>query len=312
MLPMHEINCQYNMVPCPTECLDCNDDVKLIMRKDLDHHTREDCPNRLVVCGHCGKKGRYIEIETHSLSCNGRTPVPCPDCDLEVCNDINEHYKNECQFTNVACKYKSIGCKRKSKRKDSVAHEQDNELHLGIALNCLLEMKEALVKLQDLSTQHKERGKTKLIFALTDFEARRCTDHKMTSPSFYSSPNGYRMACRVYANGDGEGKGQFVSVRAALLEGKNDNDLTWPFSGSITFTLLNQLEDKNHYSSTTTLSTDHNAVVGIDWGKPKFILHSKLYYDEAKRTQYLMDDKIYIRVSVEVADQKPWLECFSE
>lgn len=292
--------------------MDYDNEVNLIMKKDLGHHVKEDCPNRTVACVHCKKTGPCKDIVEHSLSCNGSVTVICPDCEVKVYNDINEHIKNECLLATVPCKYKSIGCKRKGKRRDSFAHEQDHELHLGIALNTMVEMKEALSKLQDLSTQQKNQRKAKLVFAVTEFEARRCTDQKVTSPSFYTSYGGYRMACRVYANGDGEGKGRFVSVRASLLEGKNDNDLKWPFSGSITFTLLNQLEDRNHHSCTTSLTTDHNAVVGIDWGKPKFILHSKLYYDEAKKTQYLMDDKIYIRVSVEVADKKPWLECFAE
>ena len=40
--------------------------------------------------------------------------------------------------------------------------------------------------------------------------------------------------------------------------------------------------------------------------------HSALGYDAKKNTQYLKDDTLYFRVSVAVADHKPWLECDNE
>jgi TNF receptor-associated factor 4 len=313
MLPIHVATCKFGLTPCPLECRDWNNEIKAFGKKDLERHLKEDCSNRISECRTCSKRGRYSEIRLHSVACDpGKTKVSCPDCDNDVCDDMHEHFRNECVFTAVPCKFKSIGCKKKTRRRDTVAHEQDLELHLGIALNAVLELKEAVVKLQEENVRLKERGSDLIIFSVNEFEARKCTDQKLTSPSFYSSPSGYRMACRVYANGDGDGKNMYVSIRAALLEGRNDNEVKWPFVGSITFTLLNQLEDKNHYSSTTTLKPEHNAVVGIDWGKPKFLLHSRLGYNEAKNTQYLMDDKLFFKVTVEVAGFRPWLECFSE
>lgn len=49
-----------------------------------------------------------------------------------------------------------------------------------------------------------------------------------------------------YANDVGSAKGTHVSVYACFLKGDNDDKLSRPFVGNITFTLLNQLEDKNH------------------------------------------------------------------
>ena len=53
------------------------------------------------------------------------------------------------------------------------------------------------------------------------------------------------MCLEVYANGIADGKGTHVSVVACLMKGDNDDSLSWPFTGSVTFELLNQLEDKN-------------------------------------------------------------------
>ena len=78
--------------------------------------------------------------------------------------------------------------------------------------------------------------------------------------------------------------------------------------GKVTLTLLNQLEDRNHYSDSMVLDINDNAEVDDDWGFHSFIPHSALVYDSVKKTQYLKDDILYFRVTVEVADRKPWLE----
>ena len=58
---------------------------------------------------------------------------------------------------------------------------------------------------------------------------------------------GTKCGWRVYANGNGDGKGTHVSVFAHLMKGDNDDYLTWPFTGTVTFELLDQLESKNHH-----------------------------------------------------------------
>ena len=129
-----------------------------------------------------------------------------------------------------------------------------------------------------------------------------------TSRPFYTS-HGYHMALQVNADGEGSGKGTHISVYAPIRQGEYDRQVKWPLLGSITFTLLNQLEDRNHHSETTILRKVNDARVGVDWGKPKFIAHSALDYNPIKNTQYLKDDTLYFRVAVEVDDHKPWLGC---
>ena len=116
------------------------------------------------------------------------------------------------------------------------------------------------------------------------------------------------MEMEVIANGNGLGEGTHVSAYAAILHGKYDTELKWPFIGEITFTLLNQLEDKNHHQMTTEVTATENMQVEGNWGYPQFIPYSELGYDPVKNTQYFKDDTLYFRMSVEVADHKPWLE----
>ncbi len=64
------------------------------------------------------------------------------------------------------------------------------------------------------------------------------------SPSFYCK--GYNMNLTVVANECD------IALYVCLLKGKFDNNLTWPFPGTVIIELLNQLEDKNHYQHRLT------------------------------------------------------------
>ena len=122
---------------------------------------------------------------------------------------------------------------------------------------------------------------------------------------------------RVHANGWGDGKGTHVSVFANLMKGGNDDSLTWPFTGTVTFELLNQLEDKNHHKRTVAFPTgDKLSQRVVDgeraqggWGYSQFISHTDLDQQPSTNCHYLVHDSLTLRVTVQVPNYKPWLEC---
>ena len=116
------------------------------------------------------------------------------------------------------------------------------------------------------------------------------------------------------ANGNGDGKGTHVTVSCVVKKGQYDDELKWPFNGKVIYTLLNQLHDEKHH----TIESDFKHLEPDDpymkpggggRGIPKFIHHSMLTHNPKKRTQYLKDDTLYFRVSVDMPEHKPWLEC---
>ena len=125
------------------------------------------------------------------------------------------------------------------------------------------------------------------------------------------------MCINVYANGNGEGKGTHVSVFSHLMKGENDDYLPWPFTGKVTIELLNQLEDNNHYSETTAQfpadsKASQRVVTGerasCGWGSPSYISHSDLTHNAAKNCQYLKDNRLHFRISVNAKESStPWL-----
>ncbi len=243
---------------------------------------------------------------------------------------IKNHLSEDCEHTVISCcKYTSIECDVKLKRKDMKAHEQDDKAHLNKALDGMIKLEDIAYELKERADELEERADEleervaqlqnnkvdkkvlckgePMIFKIAKFQKRK-GNNKILSLSFYTSPNGYNMRIAVSTNGVGGGEGTHVSVYAHVIKGKYDAELNWPFVGKITVELLNQLEDKNHYSRYTELNIKAGGN-GRGRGYSKYIPHSELSRDWDYNTQYLKDDTLYFRISVEVSDHKPWLEC---
>ena len=128
------------------------------------------------------------------------------------------------------------------------------------------------------------------------------------------------MCINVTANGWKEGEDTHVSVFAYLMRGKNDDNLSWPFQGEVTTTLLNQLRYENHHTHRHSYQEDKDVdynrrVIDSDRGHigcgwPKFISHGQLGYDANRNCQYLKDDCLYFQITAKAPDPvKPWLMC---
>ena len=302
-LDNHIATCQFALVPCPNTCQDEKGPGELhLMRKDLDDHLKTKCSKRAYKCQHCGEKGTYVSItEDHDKVCDKKI-VPCPNkgcgCPLSMeRGKTKQHVRSVCDYTEVACAYESLGCGVRMLRRDSEKHKREaREKHMDLALDTVSSREE----------QHKTLSEGEaMVFKLPGYASKKEKNEIFYSPPFYTSSGGYKMYIRVDANGAGDGKGTHVSVCTKLLEGRYDDQLHWPFLGTVTYELLNQLADDKHYNRILR----HDMQVGNSKGKTKFLHHSSLSHDPATNTQYLLDDTLYFRVSVSVANHNPWLIC---
>lgn len=157
-------------------------------------------------------------------------------------------------------------------------------------------VRDELEKLE-LDGEPRKRKKS-VAFNVTDFTAKRESNSQFSCPSFYTGPGGYHIAVRVGANGEGETDA--LSLYACILKGNHDDELSWPFVGQITVTLVNQIEDKNHAHMVVKIEESDNVHVDSSWGISSFIPHKRLDFDPYTNTQYLKDDTLHFRVIVEV------------
>ena len=309
-------NCGFTLLPCPNDCKKDNKTVKLL-RKDIEVHKKEVCPRRRYECPHCRESGEYQERTTTHLEECPKMKIPCPNdgCDEEIqrCN-ISLH-RQKCLFESVSCKYINIGCKETFLRKNVEEHENDSQQHLQMAIDTVNQQEMTIGMLEDKVAQLQSTpGPMK--FRITDFDQLKMSGEGFYTPGFYTSPGGYKMCINVDCNGNGDGEGTHISVFAYLMRGENDDHLPWPFTGTVTFELLNQLEDDNHDIDDITFLPDDDASQRVGnlvsassgYGRACYILHSNLGYNAAKHCQYLKDDCLYFRIKVDAENAfKPWL-----
>ncbi len=70
------------------------------------------------------------------------------------------------------------------------------------------------------------------------------------------------MTIEVCCNGDSDGAGTRVSVFAQLLDVPYKEQLKWPFKGTVTYELLNQLQDmKNEIYCLVMINMQESEVV---------------------------------------------------
>ena len=152
-------------------------------------------------------------------------------------------------------------------------------------------------------------------FTLTEFTKRKQFNNVYYSPPFYSHPHGYKICIKVFANGDGEGKGTHIklSIYAYLMKGDYDNNLQLPFEGDVVIELLNWREDNHHYRGDTisfkkpndsegsiTSHVVDDELLTTKFQGLDFISHSSLLYNPDTNTEYLQNDCLRLTV-VDVA-----------
>ena len=122
---------------------------------------------------------------------------------------------------------------------------------------------------------------------------------------FYSGPQGYKMRLKVYANGNDNGAGTHVSVYVQIIQGEYDDTLTWPYTGTVTFKIINWKGDRDHVKWTADFSEEGGIASGVG-NKPtgedsnrgrgchQTLSHNELY---GSNSQYANNDILCIRVS---------------
>ena len=145
-------------------------------------------------------------------------------------------------------------------------------------------------------------------FTITEYSKRKQFNNQYFSPPFTTNSQGYRLCLRVYANGNGSGKGSHLSIYALIMKGQHDDRLQWPFTGTIIIELLNWLGDKGHYKRSLSIDTNNNFVRVTEGeyrnacGHHQFISQSSL--NSSTNPQYLYQDCIRMRVQA-IASTKP-------
>ena len=308
--------CQFVEVGCVHGC------GARFQRRHIASHQDEKCPERPYSCEYCHEYESTFEDVTrdHYLDCE-MYPVTCPNkCrgDFFKRQDREKHVKNECPLEEIHCPLHYAGCGVRLPRKDMPQHMSDTVTHLTLLATQLATVTHSLLQenlelrqiteekekeIQELRQEVKELRTQKLGLPI-QFRVNN-SEGVVFLPSFFSHSHGYQMCINVNPNGEGDGIGTHISIFTSLMRGPYDDHLKWPFRGEITLQIVNQAGDHSHVEKTILYhdkAPEVNAgrVVGKErangWGVGKFIAYTDLEYNAKKKTQYLKDGIIIVRV----------------
>ncbi|XP_064389745.1 TNF receptor-associated factor 5-like [Halichondria panicea] len=146
----HVDECPFGGVECTNDC-----GTSGLLRKDLEHHRKQVCPNRIVHCELCNKEGKIlIIVGRHKRFCPNVVSA-CPNkCNEKLKRkDIKKH-RNECTLEKVDCPFREAGCEVRLLRKDISEHETTSiQSHLRLTMKTMTTVKRENNKLKgDVNT----------------------------------------------------------------------------------------------------------------------------------------------------------------
>ena len=143
----------------------------------------------------------------------------------------------------------------------------------------------------------------KYIWKIPDITRRRRDAVTGKTVSLYSAPFytdrfGYRMCLRVYLDGDGSGKGCYISYFLTIMKGEYDALLEWPFQLTVTMTMINQKGNGNitqSFKPNPSSASFHRpkADMNVASGCPKFAALSVL-----DNKEFVVDDVAFFQCVV--------------
>ena len=120
------------------------------------------------------------------------------------------------------------------------------------------------------------------------------------SAPFYTDRFGYRMCLRVYLDGDGSGKGHYISYFLTIMKGEYDALLEWPFQLTVTLSMINQKGNGNivqSFKPNPNSASFHRpkSDMNVASGCPKFAALSVL-----DNPEFIVDDVAFFQCVVNI------------
>ena len=302
---------QNHWLMCPFFPLSCPNNCELVLqRQEMEHHLSQNCPLTLVQC------------DFHVVGC--QMQLTKKDMPSHISENLTRHmsllqahmmlHPGENMATYL---WLMVGSVQKLAMENVNVH---SELHE--AQQQLRESKERVAQLEAKVAAQNEKiaahqqtlekvtytGTLPFEFTMNEFEQHKMACDEWHSPPFYTHTHGYKICIKLCANGLKSANGTHVSVHGCLMCGEFDDDLQWPFQGSITIQLLNQLEDGNHHTRTINFAStgDPNVISRVTSGKragsgsgwDTFISHAQLNLNTVKNSQFLKNNQLKFRVFI--------------
>jgi len=296
ILEVHSSLCSKKKLACPN--LGCNRSME---RGRMEGHVQRECEYAVVPCKYSGigcivKDARKF-IATHEAEDGIHFPLSLSKI-VQLGRDVTSLRQEMSQLREVVAAARESSTLLKD---ETITLNDEIIVMRGEATGLRGDVKMLQDETDSLRSEVNTLMKKVTVFImLPGFHAKREANEEFVSEPFFTIPSGYKMCLVVHPNGSGDGEGTHVSAYVEVLEVAYNEKLRWPLTATIKVELLNQLADKakpeskNHKTYLRSISASVNG----GWFCPRFISHSDLIHTPAN-TQYLLDDALYFRLSVQ-------------
>ena len=307
----HYTVCGQYPVACPNGC-----SCSLIVRDSLQQHLKEECPLTVVQCPFL-YAGCLVSVPRQEMSAHTQ--------------DIAAHFVLLGNFTmRLARENRELHFHIAKAEEEAAKNERDMRERISkLAHTCCIsnhhighrEMMErrgasrlGAIPRQVLSKKM-EMDLRSMYFAVLPYEFRMESFLSFKrgpfeySPVFYTHPFGYKFRVKVLRTEYSKvlSLEAFTSVYVEILPGPFDERLSWPFRGSVTIAILNQLSNFNHFERTIDFSDKAyqrawpESGSTVTCGCKPFIYHkelrNELYSHDGRKTQYLKGGALVFRIT---------------
>jgi TNF receptor-associated factor 4 len=307
ILEDHKGHCGFEPVDCENKC------GQKVQRNRLKAHQINTCSKRLVGCAYCARNFTADTLQSHHTKC-ALFPVPCPfRCTVDSLNreDVEEHLAKSCPLANAKdCVYKEAGCRFRGSNNIMTGHmDEAKQVHLDLMCSLAHKQQSLIKKLNDQLEKSNTTYNGVLVWKIKDFaarmkEAKTQDGLELVSAPFYTSQYGYRVQASLFLNGNGGGEDSNISVYIKLLPGEYDSILKWPFKHTVSFTLLDQADQRKDACNIVesflpdptwkNFQRPSREPDQLGFGFPKFVPHQMLF-----TRQYIRDDCLFIKIRVD-------------
>jgi len=145
---------------------------------------------------------------------------------------------------------------------------------------------------------------TFFILEITEVQQRRQGDVNgepiaLFSSAIYTDSYEYKFGIVVYLNGVDNGRGGYVAIFVHMMEGEHDDLLQWPFTGTITLSILDRSGAKHNDISQIVQATPNvsafqrprEAICRKGYGFVKFAPIERVF-----GPHYVKKDKLFLKI----------------
>ena len=296
----HKENCQKYPLSCPNSC-----GLGNILRCDMKKH-KKVCPLEVVSCSYCGVDVVRKDEEWHKRESIEHVMLMCQNVYSDAAHKQAADHKKS---IDLITQYNKACMNRMEENYNTISDKLDYFMYVAIAVAVLLLILAAVSA--DAEVPQSDKAPVlvaPIVFKMPGFAEKMKNAEQWWSPPFFAFWKGYQICLNVYVGGNDD---THLSAYLFLMNGPHDDNLAesghWPFRGTFTIELLNQLSDNDHHAIKVSFDGDTprectNRVLGKDskmahgWGETMVISHEDILHCG----KYLKNNILYFRISYEI------------